>query len=82
MAPTQQRLLNMNEITGGSPYGTGILAGGDGARQPTANELATARTQGRDCLQTQGRVKRRHAAPRLHGLEGGWRNAVRFIFSV
>lgn len=37
----------MNEITGGSPYGAGTLAGADGSRQPTANELAIARFQGR-----------------------------------
>lgn len=42
-----QELTNMNEITGGSPYGAGTLAGGDGSRQPSANELAIARFQGR-----------------------------------
>ncbi len=42
-----QELVNMNEITGGSPYGAGTLAGGDGSRQPTANELAIARFQGK-----------------------------------
>jgi NAD(P)H dehydrogenase (quinone) len=42
-----QELSNMNEITGGSPYGAGTLAGGDGSRQPSANELAIARFQGR-----------------------------------
>jgi NAD(P)H dehydrogenase (quinone) len=42
-----QELVNMNEITGGSPYGAGTLAGGDGSRQPSANELAIARFQGR-----------------------------------
>ncbi len=40
-------LANMNEITGGSPYGAGTLAGGDGKRQPSANELAIARFQGK-----------------------------------
>ena len=39
-------LTNMNEITGGSPYGAGTLAGGDGKRQPSENELAIARFQG------------------------------------
>jgi NAD(P)H:quinone oxidoreductase type IV len=43
----EQRLLNMAEITGGSPYGASTLAGGDGSRQPTENELAIARYQGR-----------------------------------
>jgi NAD(P)H:quinone oxidoreductase type IV len=42
-----QELVNMNEITGGSPYGAGTLAGSDGSRQPSENELAIARFQGR-----------------------------------
>lgn len=40
-------LMNMQEITGGTPYGATTLAGADGSRQPTANELAIARFQGR-----------------------------------
>jgi NAD(P)H dehydrogenase (quinone) len=44
---TEKRLLTMQEITGGSPYGAGTLAGADGSRQPTENELAIARFQGR-----------------------------------
>ena len=43
----EQRLLNMDEITGGSPYGASTLTGADGKRQPSANELAIARYQGR-----------------------------------
>ncbi len=39
-------LLNMNEITGGTPYGASTLAGGDGSRMPSENELAIARFQG------------------------------------
>ncbi|MFP4560863.1 MAG: NAD(P)H:quinone oxidoreductase [Thiohalorhabdus sp.] len=39
-------LLNMDEITGGSPYGAGTLARGDGSRWPSENELAIARFQG------------------------------------
>ncbi len=42
-----QELTNMGEITGGSPYGAGTLAGADGKRQPTENELKIARFQGR-----------------------------------
>lgn len=42
-----QELTNMAEITGGSPYGAGTLAGGDGSRKPSANELAIARFQGK-----------------------------------
>lgn len=41
-----QALMNMSEITGGSPYGAGTLTGGDGSRQPSENELTIARFQG------------------------------------
>ena len=44
-------LSNMAEITGGSPYGAGTLAGPDGGRQPSANELAIARFQGKHTAQ-------------------------------
>lgn len=40
-------LGNMSEISGGSPYGATTLAGADGARQPSENELSIARAQGR-----------------------------------
>ncbi|MBY4768129.1 NAD(P)H:quinone oxidoreductase [Burkholderia ambifaria] len=39
-------LVNMSEITGGTPYGATTLAGADGSRQPSANELDIARYQG------------------------------------
>jgi len=42
----EQRLVNMAEITGGTPYGATTLAGADGSRQPSENELAIARYQG------------------------------------
>ncbi len=37
----------LDEVTGGSPYGASTIAGGDGSRQPSANELELARFQGR-----------------------------------
>lgn len=40
-------LVNMNEITGGTPYGATTLAGSDGSRVPSANELAIAKFQGK-----------------------------------
>jgi NAD(P)H dehydrogenase (quinone) len=44
----EQRLVNMDEITGGTPYGATTLAGADGKSRPvSANELAIARYQGR-----------------------------------
>lgn len=42
-----QGQMRMDEITGGSPYGATTLAGGDGSRQPSGNELDLARFQGR-----------------------------------
>ncbi|MGA2404454.1 MAG: NAD(P)H:quinone oxidoreductase [Syntrophobacteraceae bacterium] len=41
-----QEILNMSEITGGSPYGASTLAGPDGSRQPSENEIKIARFQG------------------------------------
>ena len=48
----------IEEITGGSPYGASTIAGGDGSRQPTANELEGARYQGRKIAEV---------ANKLHG---------------
>lgn len=42
----EPRLMEMNEISGGTPYGATTLAKPDGSRQPTANELAIAQFQG------------------------------------
>jgi NAD(P)H dehydrogenase (quinone) len=38
--------MTLDEITGGSPYGASTIAGGDGSRQPSENELGMARFQG------------------------------------
>lgn len=46
-----QELTKMDDVTGGSPYGAGTLAGADGSRQPSANELAIARFQGKHTAQ-------------------------------
>lgn len=43
----EQRLMNMDEISGGTPYGASTVAGVDGSRKPSENELAIARFQGR-----------------------------------
>jgi NAD(P)H dehydrogenase (quinone) len=50
--------MTLSEITGGSPYGATTIAGGDGSRQPTENELQGARYQGRRIAET---------ANKLHG---------------
>ncbi len=41
-----QGQTTLAEISGGSPYGASTIAGGDGSRQPSANELEGARFQG------------------------------------
>jgi NAD(P)H dehydrogenase (quinone) len=43
----EPRLMEMGEVTGGTPYGATTLAGPDGSRSPSENELAIARYQGR-----------------------------------
>jgi hypothetical protein len=43
----EPRLLEMKEISGGTPYGATTLSNTDGNRQPSENELAIARFQGR-----------------------------------
>jgi NAD(P)H dehydrogenase (quinone) len=47
----------VKEITGGSPYGASTIADSDGSRQPSANELAGARYQGRHVAQIAAKLK-------------------------
>ena len=42
-----QGQMTLDEITGGSPYGASTIAGGDGSRMPSENELDAARFQGK-----------------------------------
>ena len=42
-----QGQMTIDEISGGSPYGASTIAGGDGSRMPSENELEAARFQGR-----------------------------------
>lgn len=44
---SESGLTNMADISGGTPYGATTLAGPDGSRQPSANELKMARYQGK-----------------------------------
>ena len=41
-----QGQLTLDEVSGGSPYGATTIAGGDGSRQPSLNEMDGARHQG------------------------------------
>jgi NAD(P)H:quinone oxidoreductase type IV len=53
-----QGLVNMTEITGGTPYGATTLAGSDGSRQPSENELAIARFQGKHVAEITSKLVR------------------------
>ncbi len=46
-----QGQMRIDEITGGSPYGASTIAGGDGARMPSENDLEGARFQGKHVAQ-------------------------------
>jgi NAD(P)H dehydrogenase (quinone) len=48
----------IDEVTGGSPYGATTIAGGDGSRKPSQNELEGARFQGRHVAEIAGRLMR------------------------
>jgi NAD(P)H dehydrogenase (quinone) len=49
-------LTVMTEISGGSPYGASTLAGSDGKRTPSDNELEVARFQGQHVAQIAKRL--------------------------
>jgi NAD(P)H dehydrogenase (quinone) len=50
--------MTIGEISGGSPYGASTFTGGDGSRQPSDNELAIARYQGRHVATIAAQLKR------------------------
>jgi NAD(P)H dehydrogenase (quinone) len=49
--------MKIDEITGGSPYGATTVAGTDGSRQPSVDELAGARYQGRRVAEVARRLR-------------------------
>ena len=53
-------LSNMDEITGGTPYGATTLAKADGSRQPNGNELDGARYQGRHVAEITAKLTHSH----------------------
>jgi len=53
-----QGQMGVQEVTGGSPYGATTIADGDGSRQPSENELAAGRFQGRHVAQIAAKLAR------------------------
>ncbi|HEX8485891.1 NAD(P)H:quinone oxidoreductase [Sphingomonas sp.] len=51
-----QAQMGVDEVLGGSPYGATTISGGDGSRQPHAEELAGARYQGKRIAQTAAKL--------------------------
>ncbi len=52
-----QGQMTLDEIVGGSPYGATTIAGGQGQRMPSQNELDAARFQGRHVAQIASKLK-------------------------
>lgn len=51
-----QGQMRLDEVTGGSPYGASTIAGGDGKRWPSKNELDAARFQGKHVAEIASRL--------------------------
>ena len=51
-----QGQMRLDEVTGCSPYGATTITGGDGSRQPSDNELAGARFQGKHVAEVARKV--------------------------
>jgi len=49
--------MGVGEVTGGSPYGASTIADGDGSRQPSANELAGAKFQGKHVAEIAAKLR-------------------------
>lgn len=56
MPYSEARQMTMSEISGGSPYGVTTIAGPDGSRQPSQNELGMAGFQGKHVAQIAKRL--------------------------
>ena len=56
---SEKGLTNMDAIHGGTPYGATTIAGGDGSRQPSEIELATARHQGKHVAEIAAKLARK-----------------------
>jgi len=65
----EPRLVNMDEISGGTPYGASTITKGDGSRMPSENELAIARYQGRHVATIASQLKRGREAREESELE-------------
>ena len=56
---SSQELLDLSNMSGGTPYGATTIAGPRGERQPSANELAIARAQGKHVAEFAARMAKK-----------------------
>ncbi|MGE0172378.1 MAG: NAD(P)H:quinone oxidoreductase [Oligoflexales bacterium] len=61
---SEKRQMGMEAINGGSPYGATTIAGGDGSRLPSEDEVEMAKFQGRHVAEI---TKKLHETMRLSG---------------
>jgi len=54
---SNQELLKMDELTGGTPYGASAIVGPKGERLPSKNELAIGKAQGRHVAAIAAKLK-------------------------
>jgi NAD(P)H:quinone oxidoreductase type IV len=57
---SESGLVYMDNVTGGTPYGATTLAGPDGSRQPSENELKIARYQGKHVAEIAAKLARKN----------------------
>jgi len=55
---SESGLTHMSDVSGGTPYGATTMAGADGSRQPSQNELKVARYQGHHVAEIAGKLFR------------------------
>ena len=57
---SEPALMNLEQISGGTPYGATTIAGSDGSRQPSENELKIARFQGKHVAEIASKLARKN----------------------
>jgi NAD(P)H dehydrogenase (quinone) len=55
---SESGLVHMSDVSGGTPYGATTIAGPDGSRQPSENELKIARYQGKHVTEIAAKLSR------------------------
>jgi NAD(P)H dehydrogenase (quinone) len=54
----ETRLMDLSQVSGGTPYGASTIAATDGSRQPSEAELAIAKYQGKHVAEITAKLHR------------------------